>query len=112
MSTYVLFNSDGSISLSCDRPFDGSTEVAYDVIRAWDGQLYKEGTEPPEPIPVVDYTVLAQEELDRSDLVALRCFKAGIAFPPEWVTYCESLREIVRTGVGPLPQRPEYPQGS
>ena len=54
----------------------------------------------------------AQAALDRSDLVALRCFKANILFPAAWTAYCEALREIVRTGEGPLPEQPEYPQGA
>lgn len=58
------------------------------------------------------YKAEAQAALDRSDLVALRCFKANILFPAAWTTYCEALREIVRTGEGPLPEQPEYPQGA
>ena len=64
-------------------------------------------------IPVVTgYKAEAQAALDRSDMVALRCFKNGVPFPAEWATYCEALRAIVVSGVGPLPVQPAYPEGS
>ena len=56
--------------------------------------------------------VAAQTALDKSDLVALRCFKNGVPFPAEWATYCAALRAIVVSGVGPLPVQPAYPEGS
>ena len=54
----------------------------------------------------------AQVALDKSDLVALRCFKNGVPFSTEWATYCAALRAIVVSGVGPLPVQPAYPEGS
>lgn len=58
----------------------------------------------------------ARAALDGSDLVALRCFKAGVEFPTAWVDYCEALRAIVRTDDGDptqsLPPRPQYPEGT
>lgn len=65
-----------------------------------------------EAVTKVDYKVEAQAALDKSDLVALRCFKNGVPFPAEWATYCAALRAIVVSGVGPLPTQPTYPQGS
>lgn len=56
--------------------------------------------------------VAAQTALDKSDLVALRCFKNGVPFPTEWVTYCAALRSIAVSGVGPVPVQPDYPKGS
>ncbi len=57
-------------------------------------------------------SVAAQTALDKSDLVALRCFKNGVPFPAEWATYCAALRTIVVSGVGPVPTQPDYPKGS
>ena len=59
-------------------------------------------------------TVIAEAKaaLDKSDLVALRCFKNGVPFPAEWVSYCAALRAIVVSGVGPMPVQPAYPEGS
>ena len=57
----------------------------------------------------------AQSALDRSDAVALRCWKAGVAFPAAWQAYTVQLRGIVTaaTGVaGALPVQPAYPAGT
>lgn len=62
------------------------------------------------------YKVQAQALLDKSDLVATRCFKAGIAFPAAWQSYVITLRAILSSAIGdstqPLPSQPSYPQGS
>jgi hypothetical protein len=50
--------------------------------------------------------------LVKSDGVALRCVKAGVAFPAEWKTYVTDLRAIVDTGAGSIPAPPEYPAGT
>jgi len=48
-------------------------------------------------------------ELAATDLVALRYFKAGISFPPDWVAYVQQLRTLLAsTVVTTLPQRPAY----
>ena len=53
----------------------------------------------------------AQQLLDASDMTAIRCLKAGVAFPIEWRTYVTSLRATIDTGVG-LPNQPAYPEGT
>lgn len=54
----------------------------------------------------------AQKSLNKSDLVATRCFKAGVPFPSEWQTYVTSLRSIASSGTGSLPDQPPYPIGT
>lgn len=54
----------------------------------------------------------AQSSLDKSDMVALRCLKAGIAFPTTWQTFVASCRAIVNGGAGPIPDQPAYPEGT
>jgi hypothetical protein len=54
----------------------------------------------------------AQAALDASDMTALRCVKAGVAFPVEWQTYVATLRAIVNTGTGTIPAQPSFPQGT
>ena len=46
MSAYVIMGGDGCITHSADWAFPGSELVDYEVIRAWDGKLYKAGEEP------------------------------------------------------------------
>lgn len=57
----------------------------------------------------------AQAALDASDMVAIRCFKAGVAFPAAWQTYVTELRAIVNgtdTTSTVLPVAPAYPAGT
>lgn len=54
----------------------------------------------------------AQAALDKTDSVAIRCLKAGVAFPSEWQTYVTSLRAIVNSGTGAMPTQPDYPAGT
>ena len=50
-----------------------------------------------------------QSLLDKSDMVATRCFKASVSFPSEWQTYVAELRAIVTSGTGIIPPQPLYP---
>lgn len=62
------------------------------------------------------YRARANDELEKSDMVAFRCFKAGVGFPPEWREYVDALRVIVAAPVGdataPFPVKPVYPVGT
>lgn len=53
----------------------------------------------------------AQAALNRTDLVALRCFKAGIGYPAEWLSYTNALRATLNSDEldGVLPSQPAYP---
>lgn len=53
-----------------------------------------------------------KDELNKSDMVAMRCFKAGVDFPQEWKNYTLSLRNIILNKSGQIPQRPNYPEGT
>jgi hypothetical protein len=54
--------------------------------------------------------------LELSDKVALRCLKAGVAFPNIWQVYVQALRGVVRAdgrlGVPELPVAPPFPEGT
>lgn len=56
--------------------------------------------------------IAAHRALERSDMTAIRCFKAGILFPQEWQDYVTALRAIVNGGAGPLPAQPEFLKGT
>ena len=67
----------------------------------------------PDPDPVAeDATMRARIELDASDTVALRCFKAGVAWPQDWKDYCDALRSVVRGVSDTIPVRPPFPPGT
>ena len=63
-----------------------------------------------------DYRAKAQAALDKTDLICLRCYKAGVAYPAEWLDYTNELRAIIRATSGDstsgLPVAPNYPSGT
>lgn len=73
-----------------------------------------------QPAPADDqwkqFQAKAQAALDKTDGVALRCWKAGVAFPQAWQDYTNNLRSIVRTTTGDptqtLPVQPDFPSGT
>jgi hypothetical protein len=70
---------------------------------------------PVQPSAQQQLQVQAQAELVGTDLVASRCFKAGVAFPAAWQTYTQALRAIVNgadTTSTNLPTKPAYPAGT
>ena len=68
--------------------------------------------EPPQA-PAPSLPSQARAALDASDVTAIRCVKAGVAFPAEWQAYCAALRAIVAGAAAEaLPPRPDYPTGT
>lgn len=48
-----------------------------------------------------------------TDLVALRCFKAGVQVPTEWANYVATLRaRYASTVLSVAPVKPDYPEGT
>jgi hypothetical protein len=58
----------------------------------------------------------ALNAMDAPGGCAIRCFKAGVAFPATWQTYCTELRAIVNGTASPmptvLPTQPAWPAGT
>lgn len=46
MSTYVRYNPDKSIASVANWPAPGMVQVDFEVVRGYDGRLYKAGEEP------------------------------------------------------------------
>jgi hypothetical protein len=51
----------------------------------------------------------AQQALTTSDMVALRCIKANVAFPADWQAYVADLRLVIQGASSVLPVQPDYP---
>ena len=47
------------------------------------------------PASIILFKSAVQEALDKSDLVALRAFKAGVPFGDEWSKYDSDLRALL-----------------
>lgn len=64
-------------------------------------------------IPTKEDKILsAKRELEATDIVAIRCVKAGVPFPSEWKNYSDTLRSIVSGSEVEVPVKPEYPGGT
>lgn len=96
--TYVVANLNGGTIVT----MDAEQEAAFLSAQA-ESQSAQERS---------DLISKAQVALDKSDLTATRCFKAGVSFPSEWQTYVTSLRSIASSGTGSLPDQPPYPIGT
>jgi len=62
--------------------------------------------------PAVVAEKLKQQALDllsETDLVAARCFKAGISYPDEWKAYTADLRLVVNGELTVIPTKPVFP---
>lgn len=70
-----------------------------------------DGTNFTVPIVTVDYVAEAKAALNKSDSVALRCLKAGVAFPAAWQAYVTTARANVNGATNTLTQ-PSYPEGT
>lgn len=62
---------------------------------------------------LITFKTAVQTAIDKTDSVALRCWKAGVEFPTEWREYTVTLRTLLASKVVvELPAMPEYPSGS
>lgn len=72
MPTYIIIDKTGAISAHADWEFPGSVLVDYNVIRGYDGRLYKEGEEPTPPAPTLEDQLAAIEAKYAPKIAALR----------------------------------------
>lgn len=99
---YVLLNSDGSIAASADHKFPGSVKVKYNVVRGYDGRLYKEDECPVKPqseveaeafaalraerdkrLAETDYMVMPDYPIDADNLAAVKEYRQALRDLPQ-----------------------------
>ena len=96
-----------NVIVSSETPDNGVASNTANIGDAYDGSSFTAPSPPP-----VNYSMLAQSQLSVNDKVAIRCAKAQVAYPAEWLAYDIALRAIVISGTGPLPDAPTYPSGT
>lgn len=98
MSCYVSCNAAGEIEMWDAQPFSGSVEVDFEVVRGWDGRLYKAAEEPPRPVEAVfeslrasrdarlaatDKYMLADYPISEDNLALVKEYRAALRALPE-----------------------------
>ena len=98
MSCHVLCNAAGDIEIWDTQPFPGSVEVDYEVVRGWDGRLYKAGEEPTRPAEAIfevlrasrdvrlaatDKYMLADYPISEDNLALVKAYRAALRDLPE-----------------------------
>jgi len=87
--TYVEYARDGSIKAVADFMFPGSEQVDFEVVRGYDGRLYKAGEEPVKSAEEIAAEQAEQRraeilaELDRIDRASARSARAILAAQAE-----------------------------
>lgn len=71
-------------------------------------------TPPVPPVPLAQQAKAALDKMDAPGGCAIRCFKAGVAFPAPWQAYTLALRAIVggSSDATAMPVEPPYPAGT
>jgi len=93
------------------QPVDPALVVTGYIIDSTHTQVWQTRTKTAAEISSA-LKLAAYEALQGSDLVAIRCIKAGVVFPLEWQTYVADLRAVINGTLAILPSRPAYPVGT
>ena len=71
MPTYIQTDDAGVITAHAEWQFPGSVEVDFEVVRGWDGKLYKADEAPAKPDKTVDEQIAEVEAEYATKLAAL-----------------------------------------
>ena len=96
MSCHVLLNAAGEIDMWDAQPFPGSVEVDYEVVRGWDGKLYKAGEEPPRPAEAIFEALRASRDarLAATDKYMLADYPISEGYLAQVKAYRTALRAL------------------
>lgn len=68
MATYVRYNTDNTIAASATWPARDMVKVDFEVVRGYDGKLYRKGSEPEKPVE----QALAEMQAEFTDAIQRR----------------------------------------
>jgi hypothetical protein len=68
--TYAQYNSDGSIQATASWPAPGMVKVDYEVVRGYDGKLYKADEAPEKPQELIEAEAFASLRAERDKRLA------------------------------------------
>jgi len=102
MSTFVRYDENNNISASADWPAPGMVKVDYEVVRAYDGRLYKADEAPVKPqseveaeafaalraerdakLAATDYLLMPDYPIDEKKLNAVKEYRQALRDLPE-----------------------------
>ena len=102
MPTYVRYNPDNSIAASATWPAPGMAKVDFEVVRGYDGKLYKADEAPVKPQEEVeaeafaalraerdkrladtDYMVMPDYPIDADKLIAVKAYRQALRDLPQ-----------------------------
>ena len=100
MSTYVRYNADNSIAASATWPAPGMVKVDYNVVRGYDGKLYKEDECPVKPQEEVEAEAFAALRAERDKRLAETDYMFTSDYPLDaskrssYMAYRQALRDL------------------
>ena len=101
---------------------DNQAPCTESLFEDFSGAAIDQSTTPASVIPPTSASLAEQKlkadalaALPETDMVANRCYKAGMAFPADWQAYTTALRNIANgtdTTSTSLPTKPAHPAGT
>jgi hypothetical protein len=97
---YVRYNADNSIAASADWPAPGMVKVDYEVVRGYDGRLYKEGECPVKPQEQIEAEAFAALRAERDKRLAETDYMFTSDYPLDetkkaaYTAYRQALRDL------------------
>jgi hypothetical protein len=105
--------------IELSNPADWNVPNGYQLLSSetasvgdtWNGEEFIKPEPSPEDI-TAQKKAQAQGLLNQTDITIIRCYEKGVEVPLEWQSYRDILRSIAYSGVGDIPEMPDYPEGS
>lgn len=114
---YAKINENGDIESYADFQYPGSIKVDYNIVRGYDGRLYREGEEPVKTNEEAEAEAAAAARAKRDSLIAetdylfLSDYPLDEAKKAAWTAYRQALRDIPEQDGWPMsiiwPEKPE-----